>query len=357
MILDDIAEIEARYDELGRMIADPDVIARQQDWQEYVKEHAHLEQIIETYRQCKATEHELEEAREMLGESEDDETRDWLRAEVEELEEQEEQLQLKLRQLLVPKDPRDEKNVIIEIRAGAGGDEAALFAADLYRMYTRYAERQGWEHEVLSTSPTGIGGFKEVAVSIKGKGAFSKLKYESGVHRVQRVPSTESGGRIHTSTATVAVLPEAEEVDINIDQNELEIDTFMSSGPGGQHVNRTESAVRITHVPTGVVVTCQDEKSQHKNKAKAMKVLRARLLAKAEAERDAELAETRREQVGTADRSERIRTYNFRESRVTDHRIGMTMYQLESVLDGKLQEFIDELIAVEETKKLHEAWN
>jgi len=356
LLVEGMDEMEKRYRELERLISDPDVIADQPTWQAYVKEHAHLGDIVEVNGKHTVVARELEEARELLEQASDAATQEWLEAEIKELQRRQERLEAELKRLLVPKDPRDQKDVIVEIRAGAGGNEAALFAADLYRMYIRYAERQGWEHEVLSASPTDIGGFKEVIFSIQGKGAFSRLKYESGVHRVQRVPTTESGGRIHTSTATVAVLPEAEEIELHINPDELEIDTYMSSGPGGQHVNKTESAVRITHLPSGLVVTCQDEKSQHRNRQKAMKVLRARLLDKKQAEQEAELAEARRAQVGTADRSERIRTYNFRENRVTDHRIGLTLHQLDSILDGELQDFIDELAAKQEAELLQEAW-
>jgi len=356
LFVEGMDEMEKRYRELERLISDPDVIADQPTWQAYVKEHAHLGDIVEVNGKHTVVARELEEARELLEQASDAATQEWLEAEIKELQRRQERLEAELKRLLVPKDPRDQKDVIVEIRAGAGGNEAALFAADLYRMYIRYAERQGWEHEVLSASPTDIGGFKEVIFSIQGKGAFSRLKYESGVHRVQRVPTTESGGRIHTSTATVAVLPEAEEIELHINPDELEIDTYMSSGPGGQHVNKTESAVRITHLPSGLVVTCQDEKSQHRNRQKAMKVLRARLLDKKQAEQEAELAEARRAQVGTADRSERIRTYNFRENRVTDHRIGLTLHQLDSILDGELQDFIDELAAKQEAELLQEAW-
>jgi len=334
LFVEGMDEMEKRYRELERLISDPDVIADQPTWQAYVKEHAHLGDIVEVNGKHTVVARELEEARELLEQASDAATQEWLEAEIKELQRRQERLEAELKRLLVPKDPRDQKDVIVEIRAGAGGNEAALFAADLYRMYIRYAERQGWEHEVLSASPTDIGGFKEVIFSIQGKGAFSRLKYESGVHRVQRVPTTESGGRIHTSTATVAVLPEAEEIELHINPDELEIDTYMSSGPGGQHVNKTESAVRITHLPSGLVVTCQDEKSQHRNRQKAMKVA----------------------QVGTADRSERIRTYNFRENRVTDHRIGLTLHQLDSILDGELQDFIDELAAKQEAELLQEAW-
>jgi peptide chain release factor 1 len=288
----------------------------------------------------------------MLEEKLDDEMRELVKAEIEELTASKEVLEERIKILLLPKDPNDEKNVIVEIRGAAGGEEAALFAANLYRMYTRYAERQGWKVELLEANATGLGGFKEVVFSIQGRGAYSRLKYESGAHRVQRVPETESGGRIHTSTATVAVLPEAEEVEIEIHDKDLRIDTFCSSGPGGQSVNTTQSAVRITHIPTGIVVSCQDEKSQNSNKEKAMRVLRARLYDLKQQEENAKLADARRSAVGTGDRSERIRTYNYPQSRVTDHRIGLTLHKLDLILDGDLQEVIDSLILHEQTKLL-----
>jgi peptide chain release factor 1 len=291
----------------------------------------------------------------MLEEKLDPEMKELVKIELEELTEKKEKLEEKIRILLLPKDPNDEKNVIVEVRGAAGGDEAALFAADLYRMYTRYAERQGWKVEVLEANTTGLGGFKEVVFSIQGKGAYSRLKFESGAHRVQRVPSTESGGRIHTSTSTVAVLPEAEEVEIEIHDKDLRIDTFCSSGPGGQSVNTTKSAVRITHLPTGIVVSCQDEKSQNSNKEKAMRVLRARLYDMKQQEEQAKLAQTRKSAVGTGDRSERIRTYNFPQSRVTDHRIGLTLHKLDSILDGDLDEVIEALINHEQAELLKNA--
>ncbi|HBS59195.1 MAG TPA: peptide chain release factor 1, partial [Firmicutes bacterium] len=297
----------------------------------------------------------LEDSREMLREKLDAEMKELVQMELEELKSREEELQEELRILLLPKDPNDDKNVIVEIRGGAGGEEAALFAADLLRMYTRYAERQGWRTEILDASPTDIGGFKEVIFLIEGDGAFSRLKYESGVHRVQRVPDTEASGRIHTSTVTVAVLPEAEEVDIEINPNDLRIDTYCAGGAGGQHVNKTESAVRITHLPTGIVVQCQDEKSQIKNRDKAMRVLRARVLEQAQAAAHAELADARKSQVGTGDRSERIRTYNFPQGRVTDHRVGITLHKLDMVLEGDLDDIINVLINTAQAEKLKEA--
>lgn len=351
-MLEKLDNIEKKYNDLTKMISDPDIIANQAEWQKLVKEHAELEDIVMKYREYKKVLKSIAEAKEMLKEKLEPDFKELVETELEEQKAEKEKIEDKLRRMLIPKDPNDEKNVIMEIRAGAGGEEAALFAGDLFRMYTRYAERQGWKTEVMSANETDIGGFKEIIFMIEGKGAYSRLKYESGVHRVQRVPATESGGRIHTSTSTVAVLPEAEEVDIEIDPNEIRIDVFRSSGPGGQSVNTTDSAVRITHLPTGMVVSCQDEKSQHKNREKALKILRARLLDKLQQERNAEIAEARRTQVGTGDRSERIRTYNFPQGRVTDHRIGLTLHKLDMILDGDLDEIIEALITTEESKKL-----
>jgi len=351
-VFDRLDAIDARYEELTRLLSDPGVIARQSEWQQYAKEQASLTETVEKYRAYKSSVDELNSAEAMLAEEPDTEMEEFLQAEIAALRERNEKLSEELRVLLLPRDPNDEKNVVMEIRGGAGGDEAALFAGDLFRMYNRYAERQGWKMELLSASPTDIGGFKEIIFVLEGRGAYSKLKYESGVHRVQRIPATESGGRIHTSTATVAVLPEAEEVDVQIDPNELRIDIFCASGPGGQSVNTTYSAVRITHIPTGLVVSCQDEKSQHKNKDKALRVLRARLLDLAEAEHQAEMSSTRKSQVGTGDRSERIRTYNFPQGRVTDHRIGLTLHRLDTVLDGDLTEVIEALTAEDQAERL-----
>jgi len=335
--------IEDRCQELEQSISDPAIISRQNEWRKLTKEHARISDIVAAYRQYKVVEQELREAKEMLREGAEEEMSRFLKEEVEENSAKKEALAQKLRVLLLPRDPNDEKSVIVEVRAGTGGEEAALFAGDLLRMYTRYAERQGWKTEILNTSSTDIGGFKEVVFAIEGNGAYSRLKYESGVHRVQRVPATESGGRIHTSAATVAVLPEAEEVEVEINTNDVRIDVFCSSGPGGQSVNTTQSAVRITHLPSGIVVSCQDEKSQHKNKDKAMRVLRARLFEKAQGEQAAETAQARKSQVGSGDRSERIRTYNYPQGRVSDHRIGMTLYKLEYFLDGDINEMIDAL--------------
>jgi len=310
----------------------------------YSKERAGLEEVVTTYEEYRTVEGDIAAAREMIEGSDDREVREFARSELRDLEAREEELDEKLRRLLVPKDPNDEKNTIVEIRAGTGGEEAALFAGDLFRMYDHYAEHRGWKVDIMNTNPTGSGGFKEIIFMVIGDHVYSRMKYESGVHRVQRVPVTESQGRIHTSAATVAVLPEADEVDIDINQNDLEIDVFRSSGPGGQSVNTTDSAVRITHKPTGLVVTCQDEKSQHKNKAKALKVLRARLLEQAQAEQAAEMAEQRKAQVSTGDRSAKIRTYNFPQSRVTDHRIGYTTHAIDQVMNGQLDELIDALV-------------
>ncbi|GAV22192.1 peptide chain release factor 1 [Carboxydothermus pertinax] len=351
-MFDKLEQLEEKYEELSRLISDPEVISDTKRWQGYVKAHAEIEEIVQVYREYKKTKKEIEDAEMMLDEKLDPEFRELVQRELQELKDRREELEAKLKILLLPKDPNDEKNVIMEIRAGAGGEEAALFAGDLFRMYSKYADRMGWKVEIMDSNPTDLGGFKEVIFTIEGKGVYSRMKFESGVHRVQRVPTTESGGRIHTSTATVAVLPEAEEVEVEINPNDLRIDVFCSSGAGGQHVNKTESAVRITHIPTGIVVSCQDEKSQLKNKERAMKILRARLLDKARQEQEAELASARKSQVGTGDRSERIRTYNFPQNRVTDHRIGLTLHRLDAVLEGDLDEIIDALITTDQAERL-----
>ena len=351
-MLEKLSFIENKYNELGTKIIDPKVMEDMDEWQKLAKEHGEMEPIVLKYREYNEATTKLEEDKEMLKEKLDDEFKDMLKEEISELEEEIEKLEEELKILLIPKDPNDHKNVIVEIRAGAGGDEAGLFAGDLFRMYSRYAERQGWKVEIMSTNDQGIGGFKEVIFMIKGKGAYSRLKFESGVHRVQRVPETESGGRIHTSTATVAVLPEAEDIDIEINQNDIRVDVFRSSGNGGQSVNTTDSAVRITHLPTGMVISCQDEKSQLKNKDKAMKILKTRLYDKMITEQNAEIAQERRSQVGSGDRSERIRTYNFPQGRITDHRINLTVYKLENFLDGDIDEMLDSLITTDQAEKL-----
>ncbi|MDD2421707.1 MAG: peptide chain release factor 1 [Heliobacteriaceae bacterium] len=350
-MMEKLASIEQKYEELNRLLSDPAVIGDQAVWQRHAKAQAGLADVVDNYRQYKGVLAAIKDTTAMLDDP-DAELREMAAQELTDLTANQGKLEKQLRLLLLPKDPNDEKNVMVEIRAGTGGEEAGLFAGDLFRMYTRYADRQGWRTEIMSANYTDIGGFKEVIFIIEGHGAYSRLKFESGVHRVQRVPSTESGGRIHTSAATVAVLAEAEEVEVDINPNELRIDVFCSSGAGGQHVNKTESAVRITHVPTGLVVSCQDEKSQHKNKERAMRVLRARLLDKAQEEQMGEVASTRKSMVGTGDRSERIRTYNFPQGRVTDHRIGLTMHRLEAVLDGELNEIIDALVTTDQAEKL-----
>ncbi|MDK2798818.1 MAG: peptide chain release factor 1 [Clostridiales bacterium] len=351
-MFDKLAFIEERYEELSKKISDPEIIANQEMWRKYCKEHADITPIVNKYKEYKKVNDTITEAKQLLNEKLDKDFREMVEMELEESKEKLEVIQSELKILLLPKDPNDEKNVIVEIRGGAGGDEAALFAADLLRMYSRYAERKRWKVEMMNSNETDIGGYKEVAFMIVGQGAYSRLKFESGVHRVQRIPSTESGGRIHTSTVTVAVLPEVEEVEVDINPNDLRIDVFRAGGPGGQCVNTTDSAVRITHLPTGLVVSCQDEKSQHKNKDKAMKILRSRLYERMQEQQNAEIAQNRKSQVGTGDRSERIRTYNFPQGRVTDHRIGLTLHKLELILDGDLDEIIDALITTEQSEKL-----
>ena len=354
-MLDKLAALEERFELIAGKISDPDVIADQESWRKYCKEHSDLTPIIEKYRELKTAKQTIEDDKEMLESPQDKEFEEMIRLEMSEAEETVERAVEELKILLLPKDPNDDKNVIMEIRGGTGGEEAALFAADLMRMYTMYAETQGWKIDILNSNATDIGGYKEISFSIEGQGAYSRLKFESGVHRVQRVPETESGGRIHTSAVTVAVLPEVEEVEVDINQNDLRIDVFRAGGPGGQCVNTTDSAVRITHIPTGIVVSCQDEKSQHKNKDKAMKSLRSRIFEKMEEERNKEIADERKSQVGSGDRSERIRTYNYPQSRVTDHRINLTLYKLEQVLNGSLDEIIDALVTADQAAKLANA--
>ena len=353
-MFDKLHAVEERYEKLNELLSDPDIVNHPDKLRQYSKEQADLAETVEVYREYKSVKQEYQDAKEMLNEKLDDEMREMVKEEIEELEERIEELEENLKLLLIPKDPNDDKNVIMEIRGAAGGEEAALFAGDLFRMYTRYAESQGWKIDVIEEHSTGLGGYKEIIFMINGHGAYSKLKYENGAHRVQRVPETESGGRIHTSTATVAVLPEAEEVEVEIHEKDIRVDTFASSGPGGQSVNTTMSAVRLTHIPTGIVVSCQDEKSQIKNKEKAMKVLRARIYDKYQQEAQAEYDANRKMAVGTGDRSERIRTYNFPQNRVTDHRIGLTIQKLDQILEGKLDELIEALIIEDQAKKLQE---
>lgn len=354
-VFERLQSLEDRYERLNELLSDPDVINDSKKLREYSKEQADLTDTVQAYKEYKEVMNQYKDAKSMFEEKLDDEMYEMVKMEISELEEKKEELEQRLKILLLPKNPNDDKNVIVEIRGAAGGDEAALFAGDLYKMYTRYAEMRGWKTEIIEANYTEIGGFKEVIFMINGTGAYSKLKYENGAHRVQRVPTTESGGRIHTSTATVAVLPEAEDVEIEIHEKDIRVDTFCSSGAGGQSVNTTASAVRVVHIPTNTVVTCQDEKSQHKNKDKAMKVLRARIFDKMQQEQQAEYDEVRKSAVGTGDRSERIRTYNFPQSRVTDHRIGLTLQKLDQILQGKLDEIIDALVVEEHASLMQQA--
>ncbi len=351
-MLEKLASIEKRYQELEELLADPEVAQDYEKVAEYARERSDLEDIVNAYRAYKAIQEELGGARLILEEETSEELQEMAKEEIEQLKAQLERLEEKLKKLLVPKDPRDSRNVIVEIRAGAGGDEAGLFAADLSRMYHRYAEQRGWKTEVLNVNETGVGGFKEIIFEVIGQGAYSRLKYESGVHRVQRVPVTESQGRIHTSTATVAVLPEAEEVDVHIDPKDLEITAYGSSGPGGQHMQKNATAIRIVHKPTDMVVTCESERSQTQNRLRALNILRARLYEIEQQKQAEEMDAKRRAQVGSGERSEKIRTYNFPQNRVTDHRIGLTVYRLPDVLEGELDEFIDALSTQEQTEKL-----
>ncbi len=351
-MLERLDSIEKRYTELNELMSEPEVASDFDKMQKLAREQASIEELVTKYREYKATVKSLEETQAMITQGLDEEMAELAKDEVERLEEQRDRLLQEIKVALTPRDPADDKNVIVEIRAGAGGEEAGLFAADLFRMYTRYASAKGWLPEIMSSNETGIGGFKEIIFEVKGKGAYSRLKYESGVHRVQRVPLTESSGRIHTSTATVAVLPEAKEVELAIDPNDLRVDTFRASGAGGQHVNKVSSAVRITHLPTGIVTTCQDQRSQMKNRVRAMAVLRARLLDRERQRQFQEVTDARRSQVGTGDRSEKIRTYNFPQGRVTDHRIGLTLHNLESVLEGNLDEIMDAVATADQAKQL-----
>jgi peptide chain release factor 1 len=350
-MFDKLEEVQARYEDLNAQLADPELTSDPDRYQKLAKEHAHLEELVDAYEEFKEVEAQIEE-NELLKQDDDDEIREMAREELEELRQRHEKLQERIKQLLIPKDPLDEKNILLEIRAGTGGDEAALFAADLFRMYNRYAENHGWDIDIVDANITDQGGYKEIIALVEGDEVYSHLKYEAGVHRVQRVPETETKGRIHTSAVTVAVLPEAEDVEVDINPSDLNIDTYRSGGPGGQHANMTDSAVRITHAPTGVVVSCQDEASQHKNKAKAMRVLKARLLEKEREEQRKSREEDRREQVGTGDRSERIRTYNFPQTRITDHRIDFTTHQMENILDGDVDRLIEPLQTHFQAEKL-----
>lgn len=354
-MFEQLEKLETRHQELSELMMHPEVTQDPINYQRIAKEKSGLDAIVEKYRQLKQVMKTIEEDQAVLNQNSDEELCELAQLEIAEMESRREALEDELKLLLLPKDPNDAKNAIVEIRAGTGGDEAGLFAGDLFRMYSRFAERKGWKIEILSSNPQGVGGVKEIIFMVKGDGTYAIMKYESGVHRVQRVPKTEASGRIHTSAASVAVLPEAEEVEIEIDTNDLKVDVYRSSGPGGQSVNTTDSAVRLTHIPTGMVVTCQDEKSQHKNKAKALKVLKARLLEKKQREEQAKLTESRRSMISTGDRSAKIRTYNFPQGRLTDHRIGLTLYRLNEMLDGDLDEVVQQLRLAEQAEQLRKA--
>jgi len=354
-MFDKLEAADNRYEEINLKLSDPQVIANQEEYRRLMKEFSELGEIVDKYREYKKVKSDIAESRDLLDSTLEKDFRELVQAEYDEAREKLETIEGELKLLLAPKDPNDNRSVIMEIRGGAGGEEAALFAADLFRMYSMYAERRRWKTEILDLNDTEIGGIKEVVFAIEAQGAYSRLKYESGVHRVQRVPTTESSGRIHTSTVTVAVLPEVDEVDIDINPNDLQIDTYRASGAGGQHINKTDSAIRITHLPTGIVVTCQDQRSQHKNKDKAMKVLRSKLYEIAQEQQNSEIASARKNQVGTGDRSERIRTYNFPQGRVSDHRISLTLYKIDEIMDGDLDEIIDALITADQSEKLGSA--
>lgn len=351
-MFDKLDFIVEKYEEMSLKVSDPEIINNQPVWQKYIKDMGEMEPIVKKYAEYKKAKEELKDAKEIVEQESDEEMRDLAKMEINELEEQIARNEDELKILLLPKDPNDDKNVILEVRAGTGGEEAALFAQELLRMYMRYAERRGWKTELMDVNDTGIGGVKEAVVLIKGKGAYSRLKYESGVHRVQRVPETESAGRVHTSAATVAVLPEVDDVEVDLNPNDVRVDVYRASGNGGQCVNTTDSAVRLTHIPTGLVVTCQDEKSQIKNKEKAFKVLKSRLYDMMLAEQNKEISDARKSQVGSGDRSERIRTFNFPQGRVTEHRIGLTLYKLSAIMDGDLDEIIDGLITSDQAEKM-----
>jgi len=351
-MFDRLEDIIRRYEDITMMLGDPSVVSDQEKFRSLMKEQKSLEALVECYKQYKDTKKTIEDSISMLDEESDPDMKEMLREELSEAKDRIPELEEKLKILLLPKDPNDEKNVIVEIRAGVGGDEAALFAADMFRLYTRYAERRAWKIETMSVEDIGIGGIKTVSFMIKGDGAYSRLKFESGVHRVQRIPTTESGGRIHTSAITVAIMPEVEDVEVEIDMNDCKFDVFRASGNGGQCVNTTDSAVRLTHMPTGIVISCQDEKSQQQNKAKALKVLRAKLYEMEQEKKHNDEAQLRKSQVGSGDRSEKIRTYNFHQGRVTDHRIGLTLYKIDQIMDGDLDEIIDSLIAADQAEKL-----